>query len=258
MTAGSEKNVYVTLAAVDEGICQVKNYKTPDPYGYFYARKTLETETFDFFKHLIPEAKLAKLSSTGGSEAEMAKRANPLGVQRFKPLALWSGILKTNGSGETEVTLDIPEFNGELRLMALAYKGDRFGSAQVPMKVSDPVVVTPALPRFLSPGDSIVMPVTAFNTTAKTRDARVLAHDRRPLERGVEERRLWTSVPNQERFTNLALRDRAAGREGDGQARNGRLRREARLDDGAPGEARGPLLVGCGDGDGGRREIRLA
>ncbi|HMK38107.1 MAG TPA: MG2 domain-containing protein, partial [Bacteroidota bacterium] len=87
VSAGSEKNVFVTLAAVDEGICQVKNYKTPDPYGYFYARKTLETETFDFFRHLIPETKQAKVSSTGGSEAEMAKRANPLGVQRFKPLA---------------------------------------------------------------------------------------------------------------------------------------------------------------------------
>ena len=55
VTAGSEGNVYLTLAAVDEGICQVKNYQTPDPYGYFYARKALQTETFDFFKHLIPE-----------------------------------------------------------------------------------------------------------------------------------------------------------------------------------------------------------
>ncbi|HXX65372.1 MAG TPA: MG2 domain-containing protein, partial [Bacteroidota bacterium] len=163
--AGGERDVYVTLAAVDEGICQVKNYKTPDPYGYFYARKTLETDTYDFFKHLIPEPKKPKESSAGGGDAELAKRANPLTVQRFKPLALWSGILKTGGSGEAEVVLDIPEFSGELRLMAFAYKQDRFGSAQRPMKVTDPVVITPALPRFLSPGDSVVMPVTAFNTT---------------------------------------------------------------------------------------------
>jgi uncharacterized protein YfaS (alpha-2-macroglobulin family) len=165
---GGEKNVFVTLAAVDEGICQVKNYKTPDPYGYFYAKKALETETFDFFKHLIPEPEKAKQSSsTGGGEAEMAKRVNPLGVQRFKPVALWSGILKTNSNGEAEVTLDVPEFSGELRLMALAYRGDRFGSAQQGIKVADPVVITPALPRFLSPGDSITMTITAFNTTDK-------------------------------------------------------------------------------------------
>jgi uncharacterized protein YfaS (alpha-2-macroglobulin family) len=165
--AGAEQNVYVTLAAVDEGICQVKNYETPDPYGYFYAKKALQTETYDFFKHLIPEPeKTTAQSSTGGSDADIARRVNPLGVQRFKPVAIWSGIRKTNSRGEVEVALDVPEFNGELRLMALAYKGDRFGSAQQPMKVSDPVVITTALPRFLTPGDSIVMPITAFNTTA--------------------------------------------------------------------------------------------
>lgn len=165
VTAG-ESGVALTLAAVDEGICQVKNYKTPDPYGFFYARKALETETYDFFKHLLPEPDQAKKSSSvGGGEGEIGMRVNPLGVQRFKPLALWSGILKTNGSGEAAVVLDIPEFNGELRLMAFAYKGDRFGSAEKAMTVADPVVVTPALPRFLSPGDSLLMPITAMNTT---------------------------------------------------------------------------------------------
>jgi len=84
----------------------------------------------------------------GGDEDEMAKRVNPLGVQRFKPVALWSGILKTNSDGVVDVMLDIPEFSGEIRLMALAYKGNRYGSAQSAMKVSDPIVVTTGLPGF--------------------------------------------------------------------------------------------------------------
>ncbi|MGA9117744.1 MAG: alpha-2-macroglobulin [Bacteroidota bacterium] len=161
-----EKNVALTLAAVDEGILQLKNYKTPDPYGYFYARKALETDTYDFFKNLLPEPK-KQMSSTGGSDAELGKHVNPLSVQRVKPVAIWSGIKHTNSSGEVQVTLDIPDFNGEIRLMAVAYKGDRFGSAQQPMTVADPVVITPALPRFLSPGDSLSMAITAFNTTAQ-------------------------------------------------------------------------------------------
>jgi uncharacterized protein YfaS (alpha-2-macroglobulin family) len=163
--AGNEKNIFVTLAAVDEGILQLKNYASPDAFKYFYARKALQTETFDFFKHLLPEP---ERSSTGGGDAEMGQRVNPLGVLRFKPVALWSGILKTNSNGEASVTFDVPEFSGELRLMALAYKGARFGFSQRAMKVSDPVVLTPALPRFLSPNDSIIMPLTAFNTTDKS------------------------------------------------------------------------------------------
>ena len=206
VSAGGEKNVFVTLAAVDEGICQVKNYKTPDPYGYFYARKMLETDTYDFFKHLLPEPKQGKeKSATGGGDADLAKRANPLGVQRFKPLALWSGILKTNAGGEAEVTLEIPEFNGELRLMALAYKGDRFGSAQQAMKVADPVVVTPALPRFLSPGDSIVMAVTAFNTTGKPVSLTFEIETSGPIA-AVSKSAALDLGPNQERYVNVPLR----------------------------------------------------
>jgi len=165
---GSESGIYLTLAAVDEGILQLKNYQTPDPYKYFYQKKALETETYDFFKHLLPEPD--RKSSVGGSDEALAKRVNPLGVQRFKPVALWSGLLKTGSDGRSDVTFDIPDFNGELRLMALAYKGDRFGSGQRSMKVSDPVVLTPALPRFVSPGDTVIMPITAFNTTERPTD----------------------------------------------------------------------------------------
>ncbi len=202
--AGGEKDVFLTLAAVDEGICQVKNYKTPDPYGYFYGKKALETTTHDFFRDLIPEPKAGR-SSSGGGEAEMSLRANPLGVQRFKPVSLWSGIVRTGGDGSVSVPLEIPEFNGELRLMAFAYKGDRFGSAQKAMKVSDPVVITPALPRFLSPGDSLIMPVTAFNTTNTAvslsmeivaTGGLVVADPRPSIEVG----------PNQERFVEVGLR----------------------------------------------------
>ncbi len=201
VTAGREQGVFVTLAAVDEGICQVKNYKTPDPYRYFYAKKALQTETFDFFKHLLPEP---GSSSPGGSDAEVGKRVNPLGVMRFRPVALWSGILMTNSSGEVEVPLRVPEFSGELRLMALAYKGDRFGAAQRGMKVADPVVITPALPRFLSPGDSMTMPITAFNTTAKP----VTLQFNVETSGGLTA--LKTSAPldvgaNQERFASVRL-----------------------------------------------------
>ena len=203
----NEKNVYLTLAAVDEGICQVKNYKTPDPYTYFYAKKALQTETFDFFRDLIPEPqKPVQRSSTGGDEAAaMSKRVNPLGVQRFKPLAIWSGILRTNGDGTASVTLDVPEFNGELRLMALAYKGDRFGFAEQGMKVADPVVLTPALPRFLSPNDTLSMALTAFNTTEKPVSLQFSIE----TSGGVVPLTKTASLdvgPNQERFVNVVLK----------------------------------------------------
>jgi len=203
VTVSGEKNAFVTLAAVDEGICQVKNYKTPDPYAYFYARKGLETETYDFFRHLLPEPAKGK-SSPGGSDADLAKRTNPLTVTRFKPLALWSGIVKTNGGGAVTVDLDVPEFNGEVRLMALAYKGDRFGAAEKPMKVADPVVLTPALPRFLGPNDSLSMPITAFNTTDRAVSLTFAVSTSGPIE--AIGGPLLEVGPNQEKYALVGLR----------------------------------------------------
>ena len=57
--------------------------------------------------------------------------------------------------------------------MAVAYKGEMFGMAEKQMKVADPVVISTALPRFLSPGDNAKVPVTITNTTEKSSKAKV-------------------------------------------------------------------------------------
>ncbi len=161
-----EKNIYVTLAAVDEGILQIKNYKTPDPYAFMYAKRELAVTSYDLYKLLLPE--IATLKSPGGGEEaqQIRKRVNPVGVTRFNLFAKWSGILKTNDKGEVTVPLKIPDnFNGEIRLMAAVYRDNRFGAGDKEMKVADNLIIEPQIPRFLAPNDSLVMPVSIINTT---------------------------------------------------------------------------------------------
>ncbi len=159
---------YVTLAAVDNGVLQVSDFKTPDPYNYFYQKKALQVMAFDLYPLLFAEVR-AKLSSTGGDgELSMEKRVNPMPAKRVKVVSYWSGIKKANGSGEAEFEFDIPQFSGELRLMAVSYKGQSFGGGENTMTVADPIVISTALPRFLSPGDTVNVPVTLSNTTDKS------------------------------------------------------------------------------------------
>jgi uncharacterized protein YfaS (alpha-2-macroglobulin family) len=152
----------VTLAVVDEGILQIKNYQTPDPYGYFYQKRALEVAAFDVYPFLLPEL---GTSSSGGDAADLARRTNPVPNRRVKLVAKWSGVLTADGDGKVRYRVRVPQFSGALRIMAVAYKGDAFGNAEHTMKVADPVVVSTALPRFMSPGDSIDVPVTLTNTT---------------------------------------------------------------------------------------------
>ncbi len=168
----TEPGAEVTLAVVDEGILQLKNYKSPDPFGFFFQKRALEVESYDLYQKLFPEL-TGTLSSTGGDGYDLSKRVNPLTNKRVKLVTFWSGPLKANGSGEVSYTVDIPQFSGDLRIMAVAYKGSAFGAGNTNLKVADPVVISSALPRFLSPGDQLEMPVTLTNTTSRPTTATV-------------------------------------------------------------------------------------
>lgn len=158
---------YVTLAAVDNGVLQVTDFKTPDPYDYYYQKKALQVNAFDMYPLLFPELR-GRLSSTGGDgELSLDKRVNPMPAKRFKIMSYWSGMKKADGNGVAEFEFDIPQFNGQIRLMAVAFKDEKFGSSENTTTVADPIVLSSALPRFMSPGDTVNVPVTISNTTNK-------------------------------------------------------------------------------------------
>jgi alpha-2-macroglobulin len=159
---------FVTLSAVDNGVLQISDFKTPDPYDHFYQKKALQVTAFDMYPLLFAEVR-SRLSSTGGDgDLEMDKRVNPMPAKRIKVVSYWGGIKKANSNGVAEFEFDVPQFSGELRLMAVSYKGQSFGAADNAMIVADPIVISTALPRFLSPGDVVDVPVTLTNTTAKS------------------------------------------------------------------------------------------
>jgi uncharacterized protein YfaS (alpha-2-macroglobulin family) len=152
----------VTLAVVDEGILQRKDYRTPDPHAYFYQKRALEVGAFDIYPFLLPEL---GTSSSGGDAGDLGRRTTPVPSRRVKLLAKWSGILTADANGLVRYKVRLPQFSGALRVMAVAYKDDAFANAEQTMKVADPVVISTALPRFASPGDTIDVPVTLTNTT---------------------------------------------------------------------------------------------
>ncbi|MGY9057956.1 MAG: alpha-2-macroglobulin family protein, partial [Alphaproteobacteria bacterium] len=78
-------------------------------------------------------------------------------------MALFSGIIEVGKDGVAVIPLNIPEFNGRLRLMAQAWTDQRVGAAETTMLVRRPVIATLSLPRFLSPGDEATISVSLRN-----------------------------------------------------------------------------------------------
>jgi uncharacterized protein YfaS (alpha-2-macroglobulin family) len=161
----------VCIAAVDEGILALTDFKTPNPHDYFYRQRGLKTRSFDLYSGILPEiANVTDNSSTGGDaaptrQAELRKRLSTGSIRRVKPISLWSGFVKTDGNGRGTVQFKIPQFNGTLRLMAVAFAGGDYGGTEAYLTVREPIVLTPTFPRFLAGGDKVRVPVTLFNDT---------------------------------------------------------------------------------------------
>lgn len=173
ITIQTAANASVGLAVVDEGILQVAKYQTPDPYNFFYGKRALGVKSYDIYPYLFPEV---PGNLTGGGEgltSQLSSRINPLNNDRVKLASFWSGLQKADGNGKLEYTIDIPQFSGDLRIMAIAFKDDAFGNGQDNMKVADPIVISPGIPRFLSPKDTLIMPVAISNTTEESISAAI-------------------------------------------------------------------------------------
>jgi hypothetical protein len=159
-------------------------------------------------------------SSVGGDgyeeEAkEISKRSNPVKSKRFKLVTFWSGIRKSDSDGIVKVNLSIPQFNGDIRLMAVAYSGSRFGSAEEHMKVADDIIIEPEIPRFLSTNDSLVSTVTLINTTSSNKNVNVVLKVEGPMQVSSGKDQSVTISPNstaQARFVIKTGREIGTGK----------------------------------------------
>jgi len=144
--------VYLTLAAVDEGVLALTSYKTPAPDAYYYGKRKLALELRDDYGRLIDAyaGRLGDIRQGGDGES---RHLGGLDVSTIQVVSLFSGIVRADEKGEATVSLDVPDFNGRLRVMAVAWTASKLGKAEQNVTVRDPVVSTVTLPRFLAPDD---------------------------------------------------------------------------------------------------------
>ena len=104
--------------------------------------------------------------------------------------------------GKATVTFDIPDFNGTVRVMAMAWTQDGVGHATKDVIVRDPVVVTASMPRFLAIGDTSRLLVEVNNVAGARR--RLRAVGRRPAAAST------SADADAERIVTLAEKQRVA------------------------------------------------
>ena len=165
--AGNPVQAEVTLAAVDEGIHGILDYANPDPYTWFQRSRQVDMRRAHYYDKVAYDFDPAAI---GGDALEKRLGGAPqIGDNWIKPVALWSGAVATDASGRATVSFEVPEFNGQLRLVAVAVDKTATGTAAADLYVRRPYILQTSMPRFALLGDQFGCGATVINTTSESR-----------------------------------------------------------------------------------------
>jgi alpha-2-macroglobulin len=156
------KEMAYTIALVDEGLLDITNYKTPDPWKSFFAREALGIKTWDVYDDVMGAFadKLEHLLAIGGDselEEKEQKEAN-----RFKPVVKFLGPYTLEAGKSQKHDLIMPQYIGSVKTMVIASTKGAFGSADKVTPVKQPLMILATLPRVAGPGETMKLPVNVF------------------------------------------------------------------------------------------------
>jgi uncharacterized protein YfaS (alpha-2-macroglobulin family) len=162
----SSRQGKIMVYAVDEGILQLADYRTPDPLGFFFRKRALQVRTAQILDLTLPPYAIAQsLAATGGGAGydELARNLNPFKRKQNQPVVYWSGIVDA-GPEQRELRYLVPDyFNGTLRVMAVAVASDSVGVAEDRALLRNTFILSPNGPLSAAPGDEFELSLTVTN-----------------------------------------------------------------------------------------------
>jgi uncharacterized protein YfaS (alpha-2-macroglobulin family) len=186
------KTAHVTVSAVDVGILNITRFPVPDAAAHLFGQRRLGTDAYDVYGRVIE-------SYEGGSSArlkfggDLALEALPQArrpTARVQTVDLFSGPVQLDARGNARVRLQVPDFNGSLRVSALVFGEREYGKRDAQVVVRAPVVAEAGMPRVLAPGDRSMVTLDVQNFSGTPGQFRVRVEGEGALQVGQGERRL--------------------------------------------------------------------
>src|SRR5690606_29833799 len=164
-----------SIAMVDEGLLDLTRYQTPNPWNTFYAREALGVRSWDIYNDVIGAygGRINQVFAIGG-DGDLAGAKNKK-ANRFEPMVVYLGPFSLD-KGETKShKIDIPKYVGSVRTMVIAGNSDEaaYGIAEKASPVRKPLMVLASLPRKITPGETVTLPVTVFAMEKKVKEVKV-------------------------------------------------------------------------------------
>jgi len=156
----------LTVFAVDDAVLELGDWKLPDILSVFYPERPFRVLSFNALDHYVDSIHYANsIQRAGLTEKGFvigdggAQQFGNVSILRkeFRTLAYWKTGLGTDADGKASFQFQAPDNLTSYRIVAVGQTGNHQfgGSADKTVKVSKPLLVEPALPRFLREGDEV-------------------------------------------------------------------------------------------------------
>ena len=162
VSESNKQSMDYTIAIVDDGLLDITNFKTPDPWTTFFSREALGVRTYDLYNFVMGAfgSRLESMFAIGGSDInpDHSKKKS----ERFKPVVKVLGPFRLKANSKATHKITLPQYVGSVRTMVIAADNGKYGNTEKTIPVREPLMVLATLPRLLSPGETVDLPVSVF------------------------------------------------------------------------------------------------
>jgi len=164
VTNPSKEDASFTLAVVDEGLLDLTNFKTPNPWKFYFQKIALGIRSSDNYDEIIgalmPD--MDSYLSIGGGDEAVGNMGGKQKTQRFKAVSLFSGVQEVKAGKTEKIKFKMPQYVGSVRAQLIGVSKNAFSNGEANIVVKKPLMILPTAPRAAKPGDKFKIPVSVF------------------------------------------------------------------------------------------------
>ncbi|QDP01629.1 alpha-2-macroglobulin family protein [Thalassotalea sp. PS06] len=161
----SGDSAWVTVSLVDKGIINLSGFEAENPFDYFFNQKRYGGDVIDLYSRFYQQRPDSFIQHRYGGDAQAAFNKRPDQLVEAKSITLMTQAIPLDGNGSSEISVDIPDYNGEAQLVATVFSANSYGQQIQDVTIRAPIVAELAIPRFLTPGDESQAMLEVFNQT---------------------------------------------------------------------------------------------
>ncbi|PNQ71816.1 hypothetical protein C1141_01045 [Vibrio agarivorans] len=159
---------YVVLTIADKGIINLSRYKVPDIFDWFYSQKRLNADLVDLYSRQFETRPSSFITHRYGGDMDGGNNRPLDDLVESKTFNHVFAPIRLDGNGEAKIKIDVPDYNGEVQVVATVIDGEQFGHQVKDVKVVAPIVAELSVPRFFATGSKSQVMLEASNQTDET------------------------------------------------------------------------------------------